>query len=119
MRISFSPDGAQLAAAMGRYESKVLAVRSGAVIHTLQGTGSIYHVCFTPDGRNLATGDAEGTVVLWDAKSGKEVRRLKAHTNAVTGVCFSPDGKRLATTSTDGTLNVWDTEALENFSLLD
>ena len=63
---------------------------------------------FSPDGRRLATADAEGTVKLWDVRTGLEVLRLPVHEQAVTGLAFSGDGKMLYTAGTDGSVKLWD-----------
>ena len=112
--VSFSPDGAHLAVATGGYQSQLVAVTSGDVIHTLQGAGPMGQIRFSPDGKSLATGGFEGDVVLWDVKSGKEVRRFKRHHTSVGDICFSPDGKWLA--SAGGTLHRWDMEVFESAS---
>ena len=44
---------------------------------------------------------------LWDAATGKELRRFGGHTISITGIAFSPDGKRLASAEIDG-VRVWD-----------
>src|SRR5260370_21914726 len=49
----------------------------------------------SPDGKTLATGQRDGTVVVWDS-SGRELRRLKGEDRPVTVLGFSPDGKVLA-----------------------
>lgn len=71
-------------------------------IATLQGhTGHVWSVAFSPDGRRLATGAADGAIKLWDTKSWKENATLKGHKWVVRSVVFSPDGARLASASDD------------------
>jgi WD40 repeat protein/tRNA A-37 threonylcarbamoyl transferase component Bud32 len=65
-------------------------------------------VCFSPDGKHLASAGADQTVKVWDMASGRVLFTLRGHTNPVTSVCFSPDGKRLASASEDQTLKLWD-----------
>jgi WD40 repeat protein/tRNA A-37 threonylcarbamoyl transferase component Bud32 len=81
---------------------------------TLAGhTGSVTAVCFSPDGRRLASAGGEA-LLLWDARTGKLLKTLKGHSAAITGVCFSPDGNRLASVSGKaggqggGEVRLWD-----------
>ena len=73
-------------------------------------TGGVYGVCFSPDGRRLASASGDNTVRIWDADTGQEVRTLKGHTSDVRSVCFSPDGRRLASASHDNTVRIWDAD---------
>jgi len=76
---------------------------------TLRGhTKQVNVVCFSPDGRHLASASDDETVKIWDAATGKEERTLTGH-GAVHGVCFSPDSKRLASGGADKTVSVWNT----------
>ena len=65
----------------------------------------IRSVAISPDGRLIATGAVnDGTVRLWDAQTGREVRTMPGHAHDAQVYCsFSPDGTRIA--SVGGSLN--------------
>jgi WD40 repeat protein len=64
-------------------------------------------MAFSPDGRLLATGSNDDTVILWDVPEKRAVTTLRGHAGYVTGVAFSPDGRTLATSATDGAVKLW------------
>ena len=61
----------------------------------------------SPDGRLLAVG-AASDVVLLDASTGAEVRRLRGHSEPVTALRFSGAGFWIAAGSRDRSTMVWD-----------
>ncbi|UMP06763.1 caspase, EACC1-associated type [Amycolatopsis sp. EV170708-02-1] len=80
-------------------------------------------VAFSPDGRTLATGRADGRIILWDLSRGEPVRLGQplagpgepngnasslSSTVSVLGMAFSPNGRLLATTNLTKTLILWD-----------
>jgi serine/threonine protein kinase len=76
---------------------------------SLEGhTGMVHGVCFSTDGRRLASAGQDQTVKVWDVERGTETLSLKGHAGAIHAVCFSPDGRRLASGSQDQTVKVWD-----------
>jgi WD40 repeat protein len=60
------------------------------------------------DGKTLAMGQQDGSIILADAATGRRRRVLTAHSAGVTRLAFSPDGAALASVSDDRTAILWD-----------
>jgi len=57
----------------------------------------------------LVQGTRDGTVVLWDVKTGESIGApLNGHAAAISSLAFSGDGQFLATGSADETTIIWD-----------
>ena len=56
----------------------------------------VRRVEMSPDGRTLASCDAAGGIILWDADSGCSRARLAGHAGSAEWLAFSPDGRILA-----------------------
>jgi WD40 repeat protein len=120
-RMAFSPDGKRLAGSDGSGQGNrwvktapIWDVMTGGLVMTLAGhTGPVSAVAYSPDGRRLATGSWDGTVRLWDAFSGKELRAVDVGSE-VFALAFSPDGRWLVSGDDgDNSLFIWDADTLE------
>lgn len=72
--LSFSPDGRYLASGYW-YQSfsvELWEVASGKLLRTLEGhQGDVSSVEFSPDGKRLVSTSADGSVRIWDARTGE------------------------------------------------
>ncbi|MGH9779796.1 MAG: WD40 repeat domain-containing protein, partial [Candidatus Acidiferrales bacterium] len=69
----------------------------------------VQSVSISPDGLWVASASADGTVKIWEAASGGEVRALRGHGGPVLAVSFSPTGRWIATGGYDTTVRIWET----------
>jgi WD40 repeat protein len=82
---------------------------TGERLSSLEGhTGNVNDAAFDATGERVATASADGSVRVWDPRTGREqlVLRLALPLGAA-GVAFSPDGTRLVTTWDDGLTRIW------------
>jgi WD40 repeat protein len=90
------------------------SAQNSKCIKTLIGhTDDVTSVCFSPDGKHLATGSKDKSIRIWDVASGKCIDTLNGHSSGVLSVCFSPDGKFLASGGRDGFIKIWDIEGAQ------
>ena len=114
--VAFSPDSKYvLRAATARL--RLWDVASGKNLRTWgdwkQDTPGWKSIVYSPDGKHILWGSGDGSVHLWEASSGKEVRVFKGHADPVGNslslpVAWSADGKYLLSGGDDRTVRLWD-----------
>ncbi|OLT27342.1 hypothetical protein BJF79_01735 [Actinomadura sp. CNU-125] len=62
---------------------------------------------FGPDGTTLASGGADGSILLWDVTTGERIRALRGHTYPPVAMIFGADGGTMV--SGAESVRTWDT----------
>lgn len=65
---------------------------------------TLLRASWDPEGKQIAAGGGDGTVTIWDNKSGRMLHKLPGHKGTVNDVRISPGGDMLLSASTDKTL---------------
>jgi WD40 repeat protein len=97
-RLAFSPDGVTLAvAARGQLYCSRSKIEGMRLIH-------VYEPVSKP-------------IVLWDVRTGRQLRRIDTGKHVVSHLVFAPDGRTLATINRENTITLWEmATAKERFS---
>jgi WD40 repeat protein len=109
----YSPDGLRLAVGTSR-GIELFSTADWESTAVFAWPVPVLAIRFSPDGKMLAAGMQDGTVLVLDAVSGKTLHRLIWHERPVRGLAFSGWKKTgsqswmLASGAEDGSVAVWD-----------
>jgi TPR repeat protein len=107
--LAFTPDG-RLLAAGSSFTINLWDVAAGKLARSLKGVAGLISfgaMAVSPDGKQIASGDNDGSIRLWSVEGGNQLQELEAHVKHVRAVAFSPDGKHLVSSGGDKTVKVW------------
>jgi WD40 repeat protein len=97
LKLTFSPDGKQLAAA-GLRGLDLWNVESGQLVRTFKGhQGGVTDVVFSPNGRRLASAGMDGSVRVWDTAGPRDPILISMGKTQAEEIILSPDGRIAAT----------------------
>ena len=106
-RLKFSPDSRLLATASGDANSTSVRVWDSATgiekLSLVGHTARVRGLDFSPDGKLIATGSRDGTIRIWSATDGHELKRFVVErastTDEIEDLDFTPDGSKLVAAS--------------------
>jgi WD40 repeat protein len=80
-------------------------------VKTLRGyAGDVLSIAFSPDGKYMAAGTSEKSIVVWDAANWQILSTMTENDGDVSALAFSRDGKLLAS-GHDDKVYLWDTSS--------
>lgn len=89
-------------------EFRLWRADDGGEVRTLPArTYPVTWVGFSPRSERIATASEDGTLVLWDVLTGRQVLSLNESSCALSAGVFSEDGMTLATANVAGTVRVY------------
>ena len=107
----FLPDGKAWICADGS-KIRFWNLRSRANTRSLDCHEAVTCLALSADGKVLAAGREDYSILLWDLVSGDELGTLSGHQAEVWALAFSPDGRTLASGGEDSTIKLWNLATL-------
>jgi WD40 repeat protein len=95
---------------------KIVDIRTCTAIHTFsdaqfQTSYGWASSCFSPDGKYVGSGSSSnGLIFVWEAESGKLIKKLKGHEGGVCGFVWGrggTSGQQVASVDKKGILILW------------
>jgi WD40 repeat protein len=107
LALAFSPNGKRLASGAADRMAKILDIKNGKMIRSLEGhTGHVFGVAWKADGRTLVTCSADRQVKFWDATTGDRRANVGLFGKDVMSVGFLGTSDLLAAASGDGVVKL-------------
>jgi WD40 repeat protein len=115
--VAFDPQNRWIVSVVGGYpedenvktgEVRIWDARTGGLVHVIPGPGTLNRLAFSPDGKQFVLGMTDGSILIRDVLTGKEILRRQIHKDRISGLAYHPNGRQVASSSWDKTVKIWD-----------
>ena len=107
--LSFSPDGRILASSAADKTIRLLDLRRGELIRSLEGhTHHVLSIAWQDDGQTIASASADQTVKVWNVETGEQRRTISGFSKEITSVVFIEATNQVALACADGQVRLYD-----------
>ena len=80
------------------------------------GQDTIEALAFSPDGKRLAVGAADGVIAVYSLEASQTeeaVKVKKLHAGFTSSIAWSPSGDRVLSAAADGAVRIWDAQTMQ------
>jgi WD40 repeat protein/serine/threonine protein kinase len=105
--VTFSPDGKLLGVGFQGQRFSQWRTDNLSPAGTIETRGAFLCAAYSNDGRVIVTGDHEGHLSFYDARTRRLLADVPAHERRIMNVVMSPDGRLVLSASMDRSVKVW------------
>ena len=110
--ILWDTTGSKFGALTFNGEVKVFNAKDGALLQQMEIAPNYGGLDWAPNDSQLAAGDMEGIVRIWDGDSGELLHKFEGHDgNRVNWVDWSPDGKLMVSSDVTNRALIWEVDS--------
>ncbi|KAH9480078.1 hypothetical protein JR316_0006675 [Psilocybe cubensis] len=115
--VSGSDDGTAHVSSVNLTFDRGIILAKCDLIGTLECHWQVQSVSFSNDGRRIAAGLADGSIIIYHASKFYALYGMYGHRSSVRSLTFSMDNTRLISGSDDASVRVWNVASIEKWEL--
>jgi serine/threonine protein kinase/WD40 repeat protein len=101
-------EGAERAPGFQANQALLAALEKAPLHEVTLDTDSVWRAAFGPRGERVATGHGDGTIRVFSADSGEEIRSFRLGDGPIAALAWQPGRDRIVAVGDDGEIGAWD-----------